>query len=690
MRLASPNPFASQSGSTARIIKWLAAVTTLVTIIAAGLVYFVQSSPPPTNEIVDYTAPDVSIRTDARKRIAIIFIHGLTGNSRDTWTSGGGAFWPELVKDDAAFVGTTIFSYGYFTKFNWASLAPKDLIPHIYRELEAEGLLAHDKIVFVAHSMGGLVVQKLLLDYPSLMDKVGFIYFLGVPSTGSTMAALAEYLFANREQYRALLPRNAEEQTEDFNVQWSQAGGKDKFGVLCGYELNPVAARWIIATKASAQRLCGADILQFTSDHINIVKPDHTGADVHKRFRERYLRFKVEQAQKLRHLAWNKYGEATEENSCSKAGKFYEEAVRLITAASEYLSGTSDAQDAEGLKQAPNVDLDRGTFMVNWAVNCGGLNEEHTVRLAREARDLLQRIADGLETDRDRGLAAYYQGRVMRFLAFRDPALNTRVALELAAELFRRSLNFAAEGSDDMGSSLASLGQTQYDLSRYEEGAKVEEFLRSAVESLEKAGAILKGATWERQASLFHHGKSLFGIITSNSPIDREMLHRACLKLGEAFMAGSALDAEDYDTQVARLTFGNCVVEAALLEATDSARTYLETALFFYKYQGRNFPDEMEEKGRAVFYFAKAEYELAQLNHNLPRMTMAVQRMEDAQKVLVEDRDSAYTKRAESELVIMRREVATLREMPGVTGGVGNYPPPGRPPVVAKQRKKQQ
>ena len=58
--------------------------------------------------------------------------------------------------------------------------------------LETAGVFERREVMFVAHSMGGLVVWQLLLKYQGLAPKVPMIYFFATPTTGSELAALAK------------------------------------------------------------------------------------------------------------------------------------------------------------------------------------------------------------------------------------------------------------------------------------------------------------------------------------------------------------------------------------------------------------------------------------------------------------------------------------------------------------------
>ena len=57
----------------------------------------------------------------ASRIVNIIFVHGLGGSMRETWTHSSNTFWPTLLHEDDRFSNVRIFAFGYDANFMAAS-----------------------------------------------------------------------------------------------------------------------------------------------------------------------------------------------------------------------------------------------------------------------------------------------------------------------------------------------------------------------------------------------------------------------------------------------------------------------------------------------------------------------------------------------------------------------------------------
>jgi pimeloyl-ACP methyl ester carboxylesterase len=129
---------------------------------------------------------------------ALILVHGFNGGHED-W----GEF-PSLLTSDDPLAPWDIYSIGYTTSskidlFSVANfLSPhqsrdpelRELATYLRTRLDVRPLDRYRQVAFVAHSMGGLVVQRALVDDDALRARVSDLALFGTPSGGLKKAGL--------------------------------------------------------------------------------------------------------------------------------------------------------------------------------------------------------------------------------------------------------------------------------------------------------------------------------------------------------------------------------------------------------------------------------------------------------------------------------------------------------------------
>ncbi|KAJ5228284.1 hypothetical protein N7489_008992 [Penicillium chrysogenum] len=141
--------------------------------------------------------------------IDIVFVHGLNGHPHDSWTSKTtGCFWPtDLLPDVLASLCPRILTYGYNANVTaFTDGASRDSVVS-HAETLASSLAANRNlrdcsnrpIIFICHSLGGLIVKRALIYSRSLSNEktehlrsvyvsTFGILFLGTPHNGSDIA----------------------------------------------------------------------------------------------------------------------------------------------------------------------------------------------------------------------------------------------------------------------------------------------------------------------------------------------------------------------------------------------------------------------------------------------------------------------------------------------------------------------
>ncbi|KAF5560596.1 nacht wd [Fusarium phyllophilum] len=123
--------------------------------------------------------------------IDLIFVHGLGGNSRKTWSKSfadQSHFWPEdWLSQDPAFRNVRIHSYGGKSFLGAISIAPRIANSKTY-------------IIVIGHSMGGLVMKKAYIlakqdaEHNAQAARFAAFYFLATPHRGANSAKMLKNL----------------------------------------------------------------------------------------------------------------------------------------------------------------------------------------------------------------------------------------------------------------------------------------------------------------------------------------------------------------------------------------------------------------------------------------------------------------------------------------------------------------
>jgi alpha/beta hydrolase fold len=143
-------------------------------------------------------------RSEASK-VAIIFVHGFTGDVERTWGD-----IPKFLHDQPKLAGWDLAGFGYQSKrrFDIVNLWSADAsLEEIATELNAAiDLSPYESVTLVAHSMGGLIVQRALVKYPKLRTRVTQVILFGTPSQGLVKATLVSWLKQQAENMSASGP----------------------------------------------------------------------------------------------------------------------------------------------------------------------------------------------------------------------------------------------------------------------------------------------------------------------------------------------------------------------------------------------------------------------------------------------------------------------------------------------------
>ncbi|KAG8160989.1 hypothetical protein KVR01_009253 [Diaporthe batatas] len=215
--------------------------------------------------------------------VDIIFVHGLNGGSQSTWSKGklASKFWPKewLPKDDA-FQNVRFHSFGYSSGLNRQSvLNVRDFAQSLLGAVKDSPVIREDgksKIIFVAHSMGGLVVKMAYIlghrepEFRPVINRVFSIIFLGTPHQGASIARALSRLITivgARPFVDDLLPESL--MLRSINEDFPQVSGD--LHLISFYETRPMSLggyKTLIVEKTSA-------VMNLTNERRTPLDADH-------------------------------------------------------------------------------------------------------------------------------------------------------------------------------------------------------------------------------------------------------------------------------------------------------------------------------------------------------------------------------------------------------------------------------
>jgi hypothetical protein len=139
---------------------------------------------------------------DEEKTVDVVAVHGLQGDAYETWTHENGTMWLEnILPDKIPFARIMTFGYNSTVAFSSSAAKLEDKSVELINRLSMKRSSVENgstrPIVFVCHSLGGILVKKALIlahecssdtHYRNILDNTKAIAFLGVPHRGADAA----------------------------------------------------------------------------------------------------------------------------------------------------------------------------------------------------------------------------------------------------------------------------------------------------------------------------------------------------------------------------------------------------------------------------------------------------------------------------------------------------------------------
>ncbi len=236
----------------------------------------------------------------------IVFVHGLGGGSHSTWRHGregeaGHFFWPEELGKDLP--DCAVWSLGYEAGvvpwFGVDGLPIEDRAKNLAHKLTTGGL-GRRPLIFIAHSMGGLMVKEIVVQaltagdvrWSGLVQQVAGIVFCGTPHRGSEVAQTVQRLavLLQTPDYigeMATGQRHLDQLHRQF-VEWHRKTGvrveayAEGIGMKRHHWLGRLGPKIMVVPPTSADpQLPACRCIPCHDDHVELVKPRNRQHDVY-------------------------------------------------------------------------------------------------------------------------------------------------------------------------------------------------------------------------------------------------------------------------------------------------------------------------------------------------------------------------------------------------------------------------
>lgn len=176
----------------------------------------------------------------------LIFVHGILSSGEKCWEVDGRPSWPDIVGTDSTLTDWSIFVVSYHTAVNSGKYSISDAAIALWGELEHERAFNGRPLLFICHSMGGIVVRKMLMQHQGDISRHSTIGLLLVasPTNGSWWARALSIVpkLLGHSQALALRPAGSNEGLHELNIDFRYAVGRQHLRIV-GAE---ILEHWLI------------------------------------------------------------------------------------------------------------------------------------------------------------------------------------------------------------------------------------------------------------------------------------------------------------------------------------------------------------------------------------------------------------------------------------------------------------
>ncbi|MEH2121358.1 AAA-like domain-containing protein [Nostoc sp.] len=222
----------------------------------------------------------------------VIFVHGLGGHARGTWhpqeLRNDDNFWLTWLAQERPDLG--IWSFGYKAEsFEWrgSTMPLFDRASNLLEYLQVNDIGKYP-IIFITHSMGGLLIKEMLRNAQTFQKKAVIqqtkgIVFLSTPHTGSHLANLVDKIgivartSASVNELKSHIP-----QLRQLNEWYRQNVDSLEITTKVYYETKSTQGFLVVDPDSANPAIKDVQPIATDDDHLSITKPTSTNNLVYK------------------------------------------------------------------------------------------------------------------------------------------------------------------------------------------------------------------------------------------------------------------------------------------------------------------------------------------------------------------------------------------------------------------------